>query len=73
MGKNEDMTDKIKQLIDRWAQESRNARNDGYVQEGYRGYIEEVRDYAARALDKDKKSKEAGKYDPKKWWKNKPT
>ena len=63
------MTDKIKKIIDRWAQEARNARNDGYTQEGYRGYIEEVRDYAAKALgDKARQGKGS---DKNKWWKNK--
>ncbi len=61
------MTDKIKKIIDRWAQEARNARNDGYTQEGYRGYIEEVRDYAAKALG-DKCTPNYDR-DSKKWWK----
>ncbi len=66
------MTDKIKKLIDRWAQEARNPRNDGYSQEGYRGYIEEVRDYAAKALDGNKKI-EDDRGNRNKWWKpNKP-
>ena len=66
------MTDKIKKLIDRWAQEARNPRNDGYSQEGYRGYIEEVRDYASKALDGNKKIIDE-KADRNKWWKpNKP-
>ena len=70
MGRHEEMTDKIKKIIDRWAQEARNARNDGYTQEGYRGYIEEVRDYAAKALG-DKARQSSGD-DKNKWWKNKP-
>ncbi len=60
------MTDKIKKIIDRWAQEARNARNDGYTQEGYRGYIEEVRDYAAKALG-DKSTPNYDR-DKNKWW-----
>ncbi len=62
------MTEKIKQIIDRWAQEARNARNDGYTQEGYRGYIEEVRDYAANALDKKSGKPEPGS-SANQWWK----
>ena len=66
MGREQDMTDKIKEIIDRWAREARNPRNDGYTQEGYRGYIEEVRDHAARALDgKLKKDKDST---GNKWW-----
>ncbi len=72
MGRHEDMTEKIKKLIDRWAQEARNPRNDGYSQEGHRGYIEEVRDYASKALDGNKKIEDE-KSNRNKWWKpNKP-
>ena len=66
MGRHQDMTEKIKKIIDRWAQEARNPRNDGYTQEGYRGYIEEVRDYAAKALDKKPGQQSP---DSNKWWK----
>ena len=63
------MTEKIKQIIDRWAQEARNPRNDGYTQEGYRGYIEEVRDYAAQELGK-KSGKQSKDDSGNQWWKS---
>ena len=68
MGRNESMTDKIKQIITRWKQESENPRNDGYTQAGYRGYIEEIRDHCAQALGDPPPAQSSGN-DANKWWK----
>lgn len=48
------MTKEIKKTLQKWRNESKNSRNDGYSQEEYKRYIKEVRDYANKLLSNDK-------------------
>jgi len=75
VGVHHNAAEKMKQVLKKWGDESRNDRNDGYTQEGYRGYLEEIRDEAARQLDQKKitrdfsgKDKARAKDPGGNWW-----